>query len=158
MSQPGEPTVEYSASASIYSNHETHIEVFVEPSSPQASTSPIAISSTSRKHLEIVGMYESQSAPSDAGSHFQFLNPPITRRSRSQSVPLSLDAVRISKKIVDISDRFNEKQSVKMRTKLRTRTLSDDEGAERNVLPKRHSDIWEEFMNSDRKSNIGSPV
>ena len=87
----------------------------------------------------IFTMHESRSARLLDG-----LNPPLSRDRRSQSVPLSLNAVALSKKLVNVSDRFEAKhQAVKMREKERSRTVSEGETT-RSSHPKRHSDLIEQ--------------
>ena len=98
--------------------------------------------------------------PTMHGSRLDTLNPPLSRDRRSQSVPLSLDAVVLSKKIVNVSDRFEARhQAVKMQLKERSRTLS---GSELSQGPshKRHSDLIEEWLreSDDFSPKIGSPV
>lgn len=138
-------------------------ELFVEPSSPlirQSSiepSKPIDIPQPTSRHLKIVGMHESQSAPPT--SNVQFFSNPITRDSRSQSVPLSLDAVRLSRQIVHISDKFNEKQNIKMYQRKKTRSFSGEAERAPKPVQKRHSaNLQEWFLNCYTNSNIGSPV
>lgn len=100
-------------------------------------------------------MHHSQSAPETSG--LEFLSCDVKRReTRSQSVPLNLNVVQISKKIVDISDRFNEKQTGVIRR--RSRASSEAESLRSN-LPKRQSDLVEQWIYSTKpKTNIGSAV
>ena len=100
-------------------------------------------------------MHHSQSAPETA-SRLELFNRNLTRETRSQSVPLSLNAVQISKKIVDISDKFNEKQSGIIR---RSRTSSEGDNLRSN-LPKRQSDLVQQWLSDSTKpnTNIGSAV
>ena len=116
---------------------------------------PFHIPCPSTRHLNIVEMHHSQSAPETA-SRLELFNRNLTRETRSQSVPLSLNAVQISKKIVDISDKFNEKQSGIIR---RSRTSSEGDNLRSN-LPKRQSDLVQQWLSDSTKpnTNIGSAV
>ena len=106
----------------------------------------------------ITTMHVSHSEPST--NLLGALNPPLTRDRRSQSVPLSLDAVVLSKKIVHVSDRFERKhQAAKMQLKERSRTLSESE-ISKSPSYKRHSDLIEQWLreSDDLSPKIGSPV
>ena len=132
------------------------------PRSPRQTSEAIDVSwITKTRSLSISyipTMHGSRPAPS--ASLLDTLNPPLSRDRRSQSVPLSLDAVVLSKKIVNVSDRFEARhQAVKMQLKERSRTLS---GSEISHGPsyKRHSDLIEEWLtkSDDFSPKIGSPV
>lgn len=137
-------------------------ELHIQPPTPRLPSEETNISwTTTTRNLSvsyITTMHESHSAPST--NLLDTLNPPLTRDRRSQSVPLSLDAVVLSKKIVNVSDRFERKhQAAKMQLKERARTLSGSEIAG-DPSHKRHSDLIEQWLReSDELSpKIGSPV
>jgi hypothetical protein len=86
---------------------------------------------------------------------------PLTRERRSQSVPLSLNVVAYSKKLVNVSDKFEAKsQAVKMREKERSRTLSGSELSLNSPPSRPHSDLVEQWMKESDvfSTKIGSPV
>ena len=129
------------------------------PSSPQSEEFHLLW--TSSRHLSIgsiTSMHESHSVPQ--ASILGDINPPLTRDRRSQSVPLSLNAVTLSKKLVNISDKFEAKHhAVKLREKERSRTLSGSETT-RSSHYNRQSDLVEQWLRErdDFSQNKGSPV
>ena len=133
-------------------------ELFIQPPTPRLPTEAIEFpwtTWTTTRRLSLSTMHESRSE-----NRFDGLNPPLTRDRRSQSVPLSLDAVSLSKKIVFVSDKFEAKhQAVKMRVKERSRTLSGSESP-RSMIAKRRSDLIEEWLREkdELSPQIGSPV
>ena len=129
------------------------------PSSPQSEAFHLLW--TNSRHLSIgsiTSMHHSSSVPKE--SILGDLNPPLTRDRRSQSVPLSLNAVTLSRKLVKISDKFEAKHSaVKLREKERSRTLSGSETMT-SSHHKRQSDLVEEWIREsyDFSQNKGSAV
>jgi hypothetical protein len=136
-------------------------ELLVQPPTPTSlSATQLHTRWTSSRHLSIgsITMHESHSEPK--ASILGELNPPLTRDRRSQSVPLSLNAVAITKKLVNVSDRFEAKHcAVQIRGKERSRTMSGSETTT-SSHHKRHSDLIEEWLreSDDFSSKIGSPV
>lgn len=139
-------------------------ELFVQPPTPKLrTTNAIEIPwSTTRHRLSVdhiyTRMHPSSSEPSTMYSG-DFGNP-LTRDRRSQSVPLSLDAVTLSKKLVNVSDMFEAKQqAIRRRGRGHSRTLSSSESP-RNATSNRHSDLIEEWKRERDvlSPKIGSPV
>lgn len=137
-------------------------ELTVEPPTPKLRSSEALeiLWDSSRRRLSAPSMHESHSSTSTCS--LDEVNRPLTRDRRSQSVPLSLDAVVLTKKLVNLSDKF-EAKVVQMREKERSRTLNGCETPRdipQNTKPKRHSDLVEQWLrDSDKLSpKIGSPV
>lgn len=128
-------------------------ELFIEPPTPNLASETISIHWTTTRHLSIDTMHESRSVPT---TNYLDDYEPLSRNNRSRSVPLSLNAVTLSKKLVFISDRFEAKHQATQRT----RTVSDSETSRPSVTPKRYSDLVENWMTeSDGPvSKVGSPV
>ena len=163
MSRSGAPFLVENISTSIEENANVVIpELFFQPPTPRLEPSEsIDIPwQASRRHLSVdFNMHGSRSANCMDG-----IENTLTREKRSQSVPLSLDAVTFSRRVVTMSDKFEARHhAVQIRMKERSRTLSDSEphhGSLPTRLPNRHSDIIEHWLReSDSFSpKIGSPV
>ncbi|CAB3979346.1 Hypothetical predicted protein [Paramuricea clavata] len=161
MSRSGVPFVD-ELSAPQDDLHFNVPELLIQPPTPRLPSDAIAVPWSTSRHLSVGSlptMHTSQSAPTAT----YLADQPLTRdrRSRSQSVPLSLNVVAYTKKLVNVSDIFEAKnQAVKMRGKERSRTLSGSELSRTDSHPRRHSDLVEQWMKERDvfSPKIGSPV
>ena len=160
MSRSGVPFVD-ELSAPQDDLHFNVPELLIQPPTPRLPSDAITVPWTTSRHLSVGSlptMHASQSAPTATYLADQL---PLTRERRSQSVPLSLNVVAYSKKLVNVSDKFEAKsQAVKMREKEPSRTLSGSELSLNSHPSRPHSDLVEQWMKESDvfSTKIGSPV
>lgn len=144
-------------------------ELFIEPPTPKSTSTEteddnvIRDKWTSTRHSSYPFIDRMHSSSSD---NFQRIDNPLTREKRSQSFPLSLDAVALTKKLVSVSDKFEAKVQVTRITRRRFRSLSGSESAEEKKISqtKRHSDLIDHLFScsqdegEDISMKVGSPV